>query len=75
MDPACPNSIRIIILIEEPIIPLQIPNKKYKVPISLWLVEKSHRIDNDIIIREIMLILSFIVFSFSKFTKLKVQNL
>jgi len=39
------NSIRIRILREDPIIPDQIPNKKYKVPISLWLVEKIHFID------------------------------
>lgn len=39
------NSNRIRILNEDPIIPDQIPNKKYKVPISLWLVEKIHLID------------------------------
>jgi len=41
----CLNSKRIKILNEDPIIPDQIPNKKYKVPISLWLVEKIHFID------------------------------
>lgn len=41
----CLNSSRIIILKEEPIIPDHIPNIKYKVPISLWLVEKIHLID------------------------------
>lgn len=41
----CLSSSRIKILNEEPIIPAQIPNKKYKVPISLWLVEKIHFID------------------------------
>ena len=39
------SSNRIKILSEDPIIPDQIPNKKYKVPISLWLVEKIHFID------------------------------
>jgi len=37
----CLNSNRIKILSEDPIIPDQIPNKKYNVPISLWLVEKN----------------------------------
>lgn len=41
----CLSSSRIKILKEEPIIPDQIPNKKYKVPIFLWLVEKIHFID------------------------------
>ena len=41
----CLNSRRIKILSDDPIIPDQIPNKKYKVPISLWLVEKIHFID------------------------------
>jgi len=41
----CLNSRRIKILRDDPIIPDQIPNKKYKVPISLWLVEKIHFID------------------------------
>lgn len=41
----CLNSSRIKILKDEPIIPDQIPNIKYKVPISLWLVEKIHLID------------------------------
>lgn len=41
----CLNSNRIKILNEDPIIPDQIPNKKYKVPIFLWLVEKIHFID------------------------------
>ena len=31
-----------IILKEVPIIPAQIPNKKYKIPISLWFVENNH---------------------------------
>lgn len=37
-----PNSNRIIILIEEPISPDQIAKIKYKIPISLWLVEYNH---------------------------------
>jgi len=41
----CLSSNRINILSEEPIIPDHKPNKKYKVPISLWLVEKIHFID------------------------------
>ena len=38
-DPGCLNSNRINRLIAAPIIPAQIPKMKYKVPISLWLVE------------------------------------
>lgn len=38
----CLNSNRINILSDDPIIPDQIPKIKYKVPISLWLVEKIH---------------------------------
>ena len=34
-----PNSRRINILKEVPIIPDQIPKIKYKIPISLWFVE------------------------------------
>lgn len=41
----CLSSIRIKILNDDPIIPDHIPNIKYKVPISLWLVEKIHFID------------------------------
>lgn len=41
----CLNSNRIIILKEDPIIPDHIPNIKYIVPISLWLVENIHLID------------------------------
>lgn len=37
--PGCVSSIRIIILIEVPTKPDQIPKIKYKVPMSLWLVE------------------------------------
>jgi hypothetical protein len=39
-----PNLSRIYILIEAPNRAAQNPNKKYNVPISLWFVEKSHRI-------------------------------
>lgn len=42
-EPGVPNSRRIIRLIDSPTRPAQIPNIKYKVPISLWLVEKSQR--------------------------------
>lgn len=38
------SSIRISNLMPAPTIPAQIPKIKYKVPISLWLVEYSHRI-------------------------------
>lgn len=41
--PVCPNSIRIKTLIAVPTIADQAPNIKYKVPISLWLVEYNHR--------------------------------
>ena len=41
-NPGCPNSKRINTLNLEPIIPDQIPNKKYKVPISLWFVDSNH---------------------------------
>jgi len=37
-----PNSSRIIILIDEPIMPAQIAKRKYRIPISLWFVEYSH---------------------------------
>lgn len=39
------NSNRIKILRDDPINPDQIPNKKYNVPMFLWLVEKIHFID------------------------------
>lgn len=42
--PGCLSSIRIRSLIPAPIIPAQIPRIKYRVPISLWFVEYSHRI-------------------------------
>lgn len=38
-DPGWPNSARISILIDVPNRPDQIPNRKYKVPMSLWFVE------------------------------------
>lgn len=37
-----PNSSRMIILIEDPIIPDQIAKIKYRIPISLWFVEYNH---------------------------------
>ena len=37
------NSDRIIILIEVPTVADKDPKIKYRVPISLWLVEKNHR--------------------------------
>lgn len=43
--PGCPNSVRIKILRDVPTIPDQAPRIKYKVPISLWLVENNHRCD------------------------------
>jgi len=42
-DPEDPNSRRIIELNPAPRKADQIPNIKYKVPISLWLVENIHR--------------------------------
>lgn len=36
------NSLRMIILSEVPIIAAQAAKKKYRVPISLWLVENNH---------------------------------
>jgi len=41
--PGCLNSTRIRALKPLPIIPAHSPNKKYKVPISLWLVDMNHR--------------------------------
>lgn len=43
-DPGCPSSARIKSLIEVPRSPDHIPKMKYKVPISLWFVEKNQRI-------------------------------
>jgi len=43
-EPGCLSSIRINRLIAAPIIPAQTPKIKYRVPISLWLVEYNHRI-------------------------------
>jgi hypothetical protein len=42
-DPTTPNSNRIKSLILSPTNPAHTPKIKYKVPISLWLVEVSHR--------------------------------
>jgi len=41
-DPGCDNSIRSNIDRVVPITPDTAPKIRYKVPISLWLVEKSH---------------------------------
>ena len=41
-DPGTASSVRIKILIVVPTKPPQIPMIKYKVPISLWLVEVNH---------------------------------
>lgn len=43
MEPGWANSDRIKKLKAVPIKPAQTPNIKYKVPISLWLVEYSQR--------------------------------
>ena len=40
--PGLPNSVRISILREVPAIPDHDPKIKYKVPMSLWLVEYNH---------------------------------
>ena len=40
--PACPNSIRMIILNPVPTNPDQAPAIKYNVPMSLWLQDHSH---------------------------------
>lgn len=37
-----PSSVRISILRDVPTIPDQDPKMKYKVPMSLWLVENNH---------------------------------
>jgi hypothetical protein len=42
-DPGCPNSNRIRTLKEVPTMAAQTPKIKYKVPISLWLVENNQR--------------------------------
>lgn len=42
-EPGSLSSERIIILKEVPTVAAQIPKMKYKVPISLWLVENIHR--------------------------------
>ena len=42
--PGCPSSVRISSLIDVPSIPDQIPKIRYRVPMSLWLVEHSQRI-------------------------------
>ena len=41
--PGCLSSDRIIKLKDVPTVAAHNPNKKYNVPISLWLVEKNHR--------------------------------
>ena len=42
IDPGIHNSTRIKTLKVVPTIPDQIPEIKYNVPVSLWLVEKNH---------------------------------
>ena len=44
--PGCLNSTRIKALKPLPIIPAQSPKRKYKVPMSLWLVDINQRIIN-----------------------------
>lgn len=41
-DPGVPSSVRMRRLIDVPAIPAQMAIIKYKVPISLWLVDVSH---------------------------------
>lgn len=41
-DPGFPNSARIKSLKDVPSIPAHAPKIKYRVPMSLWFVEKSH---------------------------------
>lgn len=43
-EPGWPSSARIRRLIEVPSRPAQVPRIKYRVPMSLWFVEYSHRI-------------------------------
>ena len=43
--PGWPSSTRISMLILVPKSPAQIPRSKYIVPMSLWLVEYSHRME------------------------------
>lgn len=45
--PGWASSIRIRRLIDVPVRPDQIPRRKYSVPISLWFVEKSQRIEEE----------------------------
>lgn len=45
-DPGCVSSIRIRMLRQAPIRPAQAPNRRYKVPMSLWFVENSQRVMN-----------------------------
>jgi len=42
-DPGWESSTRIMLLMAVPTVPAHAPNKRYKVPMSLWLVENSHR--------------------------------
>jgi hypothetical protein len=44
-EPAVPNSVRITKDIPSPTNPDQIPKMKYKVPISLWLVDTKKRVN------------------------------
>ena len=43
MDPGWESSTRIMFLMAVPTVPAHAPKMKYSVPISLWLVENSHR--------------------------------
>lgn len=43
-EPGCVNSIRIRMLRQAPIRPDHAPNRRYRVPISLWFVEKNQRV-------------------------------
>ena len=43
-DSGCPNSVRISILRDVSTIPDQAPDTEYNFPLSLYIVEKNHRI-------------------------------
>lgn len=43
-DPGWDSSTRIIFLIAVPMVPAHAPKIRYKVPMSLWLVENNHRL-------------------------------
>lgn len=45
-EPGCVSSIRMRMLKHAPVRPDQAPNRRYRVPMSLWFVENSQRVMN-----------------------------